>query len=88
MPYLLVRRSLTAPENAPVQHAFQSTGTFLRDLLSAVPYAVLNRGALAVRENRAETDPRYPTRKAFGQETQWLLWRLLGAGGCPLFGGD
>ncbi len=58
--------------------------TFLRDLLSAVPNALLNRGALAVRENQAETGPRYPTQKAFDQETQWLLWRLRGAS--PLTG--
>ena len=63
-------------------------GTFLRDLLSAVPNAVLNRGALAVRENQAETCPRYPTRNAFVQETQWLLWSLRGAGGCPPSGSD
>lgn len=55
-------------------------GTFLRDLLSAVPNALLNRGAFAVRENQPDTGPRYPTRNAFGEETQWLLWRLRRAG--------
>lgn len=55
-------------------------GTFLRDLLSAVPNALLNRGAFAVRESQPETGPRYPTRNAFGEETQWLLWRLRRAG--------
>lgn len=49
--------------------------TFLRDLLSAVPNALLNRGAIAVRENQPETGPHYPTRNAFAEETQWLLWR-------------
>jgi hypothetical protein len=55
-------------------------GIFLRDLLSAVPNALLNRGAFAVRENQPETGPRYPTRNAFGEETQWMLWRLRRAG--------
>lgn len=53
-----------------------------------MPNARLNRGALAVRENQPETGPRYPTRNAFGQETQWLLWRLRGAGGCAPSGGN
>lgn len=53
---------------------------FLRDLLSAVPHAALNRGAFALRENQPETAPRYPTRNAFAEETQWLLWRLRRAG--------
>lgn len=53
---------------------------FLRDLLSAVPLAALNRGAFALRENQPETAPRYPTRNAFAEETQWLLWRLRRAG--------
>ena len=53
---------------------------FLRDLLSAVPHAALNRGAFALRENQPETGPRYPTRNAFVEETQWLLWRLQRAG--------
>lgn len=55
-------------------------GLFLRDLLSAVPHAALNRGAFALRENQLETGPRYPTRNAFAEETQWLLWRLGRAG--------
>lgn len=55
-------------------------GTFLRDLLSAVPQALLNRGAFALREKQPETGPRYPTRNAFAEETQWLLWRLRRAG--------
>lgn len=53
---------------------------FLRDLLSAVPHAALNRGAFALRETQPETAPRYPTRNAFAEETQWLLWRLRRAG--------
>ncbi len=53
---------------------------FLRDLLSAVPHAALNRGAFALRESQPETGPRYPTRNAFAEETQWLLWRLQRAG--------
>lgn len=53
---------------------------FLCDLLSAVPHAALNRGAFALRENQPETAPRYPTRNAFAEETQWLLWRLRRAG--------
>lgn len=55
-------------------------GIFLRDLLSAVPQALLNRGAFALREKQPETAPRYPTRNAFAEETQWLLWRLRRAG--------
>jgi len=55
-------------------------GIFLRDLFSAVPNAVLNRGAFAIRENLPETGPRYPTRNAFSEETAWLLWRLRRAG--------
>lgn len=54
--------------------------TFLRDLLSAVPNALLNRGAIAVRENQPQAGPRYPTRNAFAEETQWLLWRRRQAG--------
>lgn len=51
-------------------------GTFLRELLGAVPNALVNRGALAVRENQPEASPRYPTRNAFNEETRWLLWRM------------
>jgi hypothetical protein len=53
---------------------------FLRDLLSAVPHAALNRGAFALRENQPATAPRYPTRNAFAEETAWLLWRLRQVG--------
>lgn len=53
---------------------------FLRDLLSAIPHAALNRGAFALREEQPETAPRYPTRNAFAEETAWLLWRLRRAG--------
>ena len=56
-------------------------GTFLRDLLAAVPNALLNRGAVAVRDHQPGTGPRYPTRAAFGNETQWLLWQRSRAGG-------
>jgi hypothetical protein len=47
MPYLLVQRSLTPPEIAPVQHAFQSTGIFHSlDAFSFVKnaFGVLARG--------------------------------------------
>lgn len=55
-------------------------GIFLRDLMAAAPHALLNRGAVAVRDHPSGAGPRYPTLNAFGKETQWLLWRRRQAG--------
>ena len=59
-------------------------GIFLRGLMAAAPHALLNRGAVAVRDHPSGAGPRYPTLNAFGKETQWLLWRRRQAGhGAP-----
>ena len=52
MPYLLVQRSLTPPEIAPVRHAFQSTGIF-----HALDAFSFGRNAFGVLAKGLEEDP-------------------------------
>ena len=54
--------------------------TFIKDLLSRVPNAALNRGAFAIRTDQADAGPRYPTRNAYEEETSWILYHLRQAG--------
>ena len=54
------------------------TANFLlvvQDLLKFVPEAVLNLGALQIRENSAKPFI-YPSKTAFHQEIVWLLWQM------------
>lgn len=48
--------------------------TFVKDLVDRAPQALLNRGAMMIRDH---DDPSflYPTRNAFTEEILWLLWQ-------------
>lgn len=49
------------------------------DCIGCAGAAILNRGAAGICQQNA-TLLEYPSKHAFEEETQWLLWRHLGAG--------
>jgi hypothetical protein len=50
----------------------------VRDVMQFAPQAIMNRGALFLRENTS-TDFEYPSKHAFHEEITWILWQMTNA---------
>ncbi len=74
------------PGSIPERREVPDFFAFIRDLVSHVPNAALNRGAFAIRMDQPDAGPRYPTRNAYDEEISWILFHLRRSG--MYHGGD